>query len=173
MTSGGLVRDEKVRVTIRRASPEDLESVVSIWTDGQISQGNIPIEHEKAICIFRGRIQSQTDSYGIWVAECEGVVVGWQSLTPGRANPTHRWAESSTYIGKANTRRGIGRTLLSFIAQYAKSVGLSHIEGFIRRGNDPPIKIVESLGWTMVGIIPRAQESDTEWLYYVYAVPHD
>ena len=168
--SGDLIPDERGRVIIRRASLEDLDDVVTIWTDGQICQCNIPIEHEKAMGLFRGRIQSQTDCYGVWVAECDGVVVGWQSLTTGRANPTHRWAESSTYIRKENAGRGIGRRLLTFITQHAKSVGLTHIEGFIKKENEPPIRIVESLGWTKVGDIPRAQESDPEWLYYVYAV---
>src|SRR5579863_4927959 len=119
--SGDLIPDERGRVIIRRASLEDLDDVVTIWTDGQICQCNIPIEHEKAMGLFRGRIQSQTDCYGVWVAECDGVVVGWQSLTTGRANPTHRWAESSTYIRKENAGRGIGRRLLTFITQHAKS----------------------------------------------------
>lgn len=171
--TGTFVCDEHLQMTIRQASIEDLNDIVSIWTDGQISQRNVPIEHERAMCIFRERIQLQTEFYGIWVADCGGVVVGWQSLAPGRANPIHKWAESSTYISKRYTGRGIGRKLLTFITEYANSVGLSHIEGFIKQGNEPPIRIVESLGWTKVGTIPRAQEGDTEWLYYVYAVPHD
>jgi L-amino acid N-acyltransferase YncA len=47
------------------------------------------------------------------------------------------------------------------------------VVGFIRKDNEAPIKIVESLGWQKVGSIPRSNPSDIEWLYYVYAVPHE
>jgi L-amino acid N-acyltransferase YncA len=163
----------KAHVTIRPASLDDLGAMVAIWDDGQISQGHKPIEHEQAIGIFRKRVESQTCIYGIWVSEVKGSIAGWQSLHQRRSNPTQKWAESSTYIAKERTGRGIGRKLLTFATEHAKSSGLSHIEGFIQAENYVPIKIVESLGWRKVGSIPRANAEDIEWLYYVYAVPHE
>jgi L-amino acid N-acyltransferase YncA len=161
------------QVMIRPASLDDLGVMVAIWHDGQISQGHKPIGHEQALCIFRKRVESQTSIYGIWVAEIEGSIGGWQSLHQGRANPTQKWAESSTYIAKERAGRGIGRRLLGFATEHAKSSGLSYIEGFIQAQNYVPIRIVESFGWQRVGSIPRANPDDIEWLYYVYAVPHE
>src|SRR5262249_35744251 len=142
-------------VTIRPASVEDLTEIVAIWSDGQISQGEKPPDLDQAMSIFRKRLESQSGVYGTWVAEIEAAIVGWQSLHPCKANPLHKWAESSTYISKRSKGRGIGRKLLTFATEHAKSVGLPHVVGIIIAGNEPPIKIVESLGWQRVGSIPR------------------
>jgi phosphinothricin acetyltransferase len=159
------------QVTIRRAGVEDLAQIVAIWAEGQLSQGDQP-DLAQGAKAFGARVESQTEIYGVWVAEIEGSVVGWQSLHPCRANPIHKWAESSTYIAQDCTGCGIGRKLLTFATQHANSARLSYVVGFIKKGNEPPIRIVESLGWQKVGDLPRADENDIEWLYYVYPVPH-
>jgi len=172
MSTELLRNEERRQATIRRASIEDLDEIVAIWYDGQLSQGNEPLKREEVKGIFRQRLESQTDVYGTWVAEINGSIVGWQSLNPCRANPVHKWAQSSTYIAKKMMGRGIGRKLLSFATEHAGTVGLTHMEEFIKKGNVAPAKIVESLGWQKVGSIPRLIPSDDEWFYYVYLVPH-
>ena len=160
-------------VTIRPATIKDIHEIAIIWMEGQVAQCCQPPDLSQVLDIFRPRLELQTDVYRIWVAEIEGAIVGWQSLHPCRANPLWKWAESSTYIATRSRGLGVGRKLLMFASEYAKSVNLSHVVGVIITGNEAPIKIVESLGWQKVGTIPRSNPSDTEWLYYVYAVPHD
>jgi len=158
-------------VTIRPAATKDLNEVATIWVDGQIAQSCKPPDFNQVLDVFRARLESQTNVYGIWVAEIDGAIVGWQSLHRCRANPLWNWAESSTYISEKSRGRGVGRKLLAFATEHAKESHLSHIVGFIIKGNEAPIKIVESLGWQKVGIIPRSDPDDIEWLYYVYVVP--
>ena len=160
-------------VTIRRASIEDLHEIAIIWREGQVAQGIDPPDLDIALNAFRARLESQARDYGVWVAEIEGVLVGWQSLQPCRTSPLYNWAESSTYISTGSRGRGVGRKLLVFATEHAKSVNLSHVVGVIIKGNEAPIKIVESLGWQKVGSIPRSNPTDIEWLYYVYAVPSE
>jgi L-amino acid N-acyltransferase YncA len=159
-------------VTIRPASIEDINEIAVIWRDGQVAQGIDPPDLNIALNAFRARLESHGRDYGVWVAEIEGVIAGWQSLQPCRTSPLYNWAESSTYISARSRGRGVGRRLLEFATEHAKAVHLSHVVGFIRKGNQAPIKIVESLGWQKVGSIPRSNANDIEWLYYVYAVPH-
>jgi L-amino acid N-acyltransferase YncA len=140
---------------------------VTIWSDGQQSQGHDSSDVDQAASAFCARIASKSRFYGIWIGEIEGRLAGWQSLHPARANPIHKWAESSTYIAKEWKGCGIGRKLLTFATEHARVVGLSYIVGFIKK---PPIKLIESLGWKKVGVIPRMNPSDIEWLYYAYAV---
>ena len=163
----------EAQVTIRLASIDHLRDIVTIWSAGQLDQGEKPPDLNETMSVFRSRLQENLTACGIWVAEVQGIVAGWQSLHRFRANPIHNWAESSTYISQQYKGRGIGRKLLTFATEHAKSAGLSHIEGFIQSRNHAPIKIVESLGWQKVGSIPRANPSDIEWLYYVYAVPNE
>jgi L-amino acid N-acyltransferase YncA len=159
-------------VTIRPATIKDIHEIALIWMEGQVAHGYEPPDLSHVLDIFRPRLSLQTDVDRIWVAEIEGAIVGWQSLHPCRANPLWKWAESSTYISAQSRGLGVGRKLLVFVTEYAKSVDLSHVVGVIIKGNEAPIRIVESLGWQKVGIIPRSKPSGTEWLYYVYAVPH-
>jgi phosphinothricin acetyltransferase len=166
-------KHNRAPVTIRSASIEDLHEIAIIWIDGQVAQGIEPPDLDLVLNAFRARLESQASVYGVWVAEIDGGLVGWQSLQPCRTNPLYHWAESSTYISPRSRGRGVGRKLLAFATEHAKAVNLSHVVGFIRKGNEAPIKIVESLGWQKVGSIPRAKASDIEWLYYVYAVPHE
>ena len=158
-------------VTIRPASIEDLNEVAAIWMEGQIAQSCEPPDLSQVLDVFRARLESETKVYGIWVAVIDGAIVGWQSLHRCRANPLWNWAESSTYISERSRGCGVGRKLLAFATEHARASCLSHIVGFIIKGNEAPIKIVESLGWQKVGSIPRASPSDIDWLYYVYAVP--
>ena len=159
--------------TIRPASIEDLRDIASIWIDGQIAQGIEAPDVNLVLHAFRARLESETNVYGVWIAEIDSVLVGWQSLQPCRTNPLYNWAESSTYISPPSRGLGVGRKLLRFATEHAKTVNLSHVVGFILKGNEAPIKIVESLGWQRVGSIPRANPRDFEWLYYVYAVPRE
>jgi len=163
----------EAQVTIRPASIDDLREIAIIWSEGQMTQGDTPPNLDEAMEAFRTRVQERAIDYGIWVAEVEGVVVGWQSLYRFRANPIHNWAESSTYISQRHKGCGIGRKLLTFATQHANVVKLTYVAGFIKASNEAPIKIVESLGWHRVGLLPRSKSDDIEWLYYVYAVPHE
>jgi hypothetical protein len=67
-------------VTIRRASIKDLDEIVAIWFDGQLSPGNEPLKLDEAKGIFRQSLESQTDVFGTWVPEINGSVDRWQSL---------------------------------------------------------------------------------------------
>jgi L-amino acid N-acyltransferase YncA len=163
---------KRLPVTIRPATIEDLCEIAIIWIDGQVAQGIDPPDLDLALNAFRARLESQVKDYGVWVAEIDGVLIGWQSLQPCRTSPLYNWAESSTYISVQSRGRGVGRTLLAFATEHAQALHLSHVVAFIIKGNEAPIKIVESLGWQKVGSIPRSNPNDIEWLYYVYAVPN-
>jgi L-amino acid N-acyltransferase YncA len=159
-------------VTVRRATIKDLDTIVKIWIDGvQIAQGLTPPNHDEISKLFKTRIESQSGGFGVWVAEVDGAVAGWQSLQPCRPNPMMRWAESSTYISMQHLGQGIGGALTKFATEHARFTTLTHVVGFIPSRNEPMIKIAESCGWQKVGSIPRSKSSDPEYSYYVYPVP--
>ena len=136
-----------------------------------VAHGLEPPPETEVRAFFAGRIEQQTDVYGVWVAEHEGVVAGWEGLQPCRPNPISRWAESSTYIASNSKARGVGRALIGYVLDHARRVELQYVVGFIKTGNDAAIRIVESAGWCLVGALPRAKANDPQYLYYAYAVP--
>jgi L-amino acid N-acyltransferase YncA len=156
---------------IRRATLNDLGDITRIWLEGaHAGFGGVTFDTQTAQSFFQAHLKSQTEAYGYWVAEAGGLVIGWQSLLPCRPNPLSRWGHSSTYIEPSVRARGLGKALVSCIVKHAELVGLSHIEGFIRAGNEAPIRIAESLGFTRMGLVPQATDSDGEILF-IYAVP--
>jgi phosphinothricin acetyltransferase len=171
---GKQVESTERETTIRPATTDDVPEIATIWSEGQVSQGERPLTPEEAMGVFCERLQAPIPPYGIWVAEVEGMVVGWQSLHRTRANPAlSGWAESSTYISQRYKGRGVGRKLLTFATQYANASKFMYVEGFIKADNQAPARIVESLGWQKIGRLPRRNPREVEWLYYVYAVPHE
>ena len=65
----------------------------------------------------------------------------------------------------------MGRKLLTFATEHARSVKLSCVLGFIKARNATPIRIVESLGWRAVGASPPIELGDAEWCWHFFAGP--
>ena len=85
------------------------------------------------------------------------------------ANPLRNWAESSTYVASGYRSCEIGRKLLTFATEHARSVKLSCVLGFIKARKATPIRIVESLGWRAVGASPPIELGDAEWCWHFLA----
>jgi L-amino acid N-acyltransferase YncA len=161
------------QVVIRRAERKDLTAICSIWMQGVRLAFGLPAPAlEVAETYFADRITSLTSPFGIWVAETNGVVLGWQSLQQCRPNPISKMAEASTYISPNELRNGLGRKLLSFAQQRGIESRFRHIVAFIKTDNQSAILLYESLGWKRVGVLPYcAEQVDPECAYYAWPVP--
>ena len=82
-----------------------------------------------------------------------------------------RMAQSSTYITRRWHAKGVGRKLLQFAQEEARERGIDVIVGWIKTDNIPSIRLVNSLNWKFVGLLPRNSDSEPEFAYYAYAVP--
>jgi phosphinothricin acetyltransferase len=118
---------------------------------------------------FEAKLGIESEIFGIWVAHCEGRLVGWQGLQPCRNNPIEGLtvAESSTYISSTSRGKGVGSALLEFAQKHAARVGLKELRGDIATTNLASVKLVEGLGWRKVGTLPRKPA----FFMYAYAVP--
>lgn len=161
-------------IRIRDAVPEDAAEIARIWLDGlEISAGLPGPPIGEAAVAFELRIREPLGQSGIWVAEVDGVLAGWQGLQDFGVTQISRIGQSSTYIAQQWHGRGIGRQLLRHAQDEARERGLSLIVGFVRTDNDTSVKLVDALGWKCVGILPRDSASDPELAYYAYAVPRN
>lgn len=157
---------------IRRATPADAENITTAWIHGlgTATHLRLPPKYE-ALAFFKDRLNCQTETFGLWIAEHQGIFAGWQGLQPCRANPVSKFAESSTYVSSTVKTKGVGRALIMHATEHSRHVGLDYIVAFIRAENIAMIRIVESCGWSSVGSLPRSASSYPEYLYYAYAVP--
>lgn len=103
---------------------------------------------------WRGRLQSP--DVGVHVARLDGAVVGMAGwLLPGGANTRHRSYVWGVYVRDGLRGRGVGRALLNATLVEA----LNHSEAAdlnVLVDNAAAIRLYESLGFAVVGTVPRA-----------------
>jgi L-amino acid N-acyltransferase YncA len=96
--------------------------------------------------------------YPVIVAEAEGEVVGWGSLSKFRTragyDPT---CEATVYIRHDCHRRGIGRAILIDLIAAARQAGFHTILGGASAEQTASIALQESLGFVRVAHLPRGR----------------
>lgn len=160
-------------IHIRDADVSDAERIARIWLKGiELQKGYINVPSEADVTMaFHERIGAPPGASRIWVAVHAGQVVGWQGLLDFGITQIARTALSSTYICEQWVGKKVGRELLLWAMGHASELAFSHVIGWIKVDNTMSIKLVLSLGWKLVGALPRNQEGDMELAYYAYAVP--
>ncbi len=96
----------------------------------------------------------RADRYPVVVAEVEGCVVGWGSLS--KFHPRAGYAptvEASVYIANGFHRQGLGRTILGHLIDRARSAGFHTIIGGASADQAASIALQERLGFSRVGFL--------------------
>lgn len=113
--------------------------------------------------------QHHPESHPVIVAESDGQVVGWGSLSRFHQRAGYaRTAEASVYIRHDQHRRGIGRLLLTDLIQRARQAGFHTIIGGASSDQTASIALQESLGFRRVGQLLQVGHKFDKWLDVVY-----
>jgi len=150
-------------IEIRQARPDDASAIAAIWISGVHHSFGVPMPPDiDALAWFGERITRESESFGYWVADRDGVIFGWCSLQPCRNNPLseRRMGEISTYIAHEASQKGLARILIRFIINHAASVGITYVVGHARAGNTVILKLLDSMGWIQVGQMPPSDTPD-------------
>jgi L-amino acid N-acyltransferase YncA len=160
-------------IQIRAADQPDVESIANIWLSCLHFNGinrSAPTEGD-SIAAFEKRIRFPEGRSRIWVAVENRTVVGWQSLSDFGITQITKAGMSSTYVSPQCHSKGVGKKLLAHATAEAGAAGYDYLVAFIKTDNIRCIKIVLSLGWKLVGPLPRNEVDGTELAYYACAVP--
>lgn len=91
------------------------------------------------------------DKYPVIVAECDGEIVGWGSLSKFRPRAAYApTVEGSVYIRHDAHRRGLGRLILSDLIERARQAGFHSFIGGASADQTASIALQESLGFRRV-----------------------
>jgi phosphinothricin acetyltransferase len=156
---------------IRNARREDLPAIVAIYNEA-VADRFATADLEAVTVQARAAWLASHDeqSYPVFVAELDGVVAGWCSLSAyrgGRA-AVRRTAEISYYIARAARRRGIGRALLEHAIRESPLLGVHVLFAIILEPNSPSIALVERCGFSPWGRLPDVAEIDGQLVAHVY-----
>ncbi len=105
----------------------------------------------------------------VLVAEQDGRVVGWCSLSSFRAAYTQFGTlEDSVYVHHEFHRRGIGRRLLAALIEHGRREGLHSILANISADQEASIALHESFGFRKVAHLRQVGRKFDRWLDAVY-----
>jgi len=141
-------------LTIRQAATADLNTITEIYNDAILNTVATFDTQLKTIKEQRSWFASHGPKYPILVAEHDGVVIGWASLSMWSDRCAYSdTAEGSIYIQKEYRGKGIGRKLMEAVIAAGQKGGLHTVIARITEGNEASIHLAESAGFEQIGVM--------------------
>lgn len=157
-------------IRVRRATREDCPAILAIYNDAVLtttaSYDLQPRTLEHRLAWFDDHAASD---YAIFVAECDGQVVGWSSLSRFHDRYGYRFTcENSVYIAATHRGRGIGGLLLAPLLEAAQHRGLHVVIAVIDASNEASIRLHARFGFEPVGHFREVGHKFGRWLDVIY-----
>lgn len=146
----------------RLAEAADLPQIVAIYNSTvasrQVTADTEPVSVESRQAWFTAH---QRRDRPLWVVEQAGQVVGWLSFSSFYGRPAYQGtAEVSIYLAESVRGQGLGRFLLQSAIDFAPSIALHTLLGFVFGHNTPSIQMFERFGFARWGHLPCVAELD-------------
>lgn len=150
---------------LRLARPDDADATRQIYntevTGSTATFDLVPRSREDQ----RRWIEDRSGAMVVVVAERDGDVVGFASLSPYRPRPAYSTTvEDSVYVRRTEQRSGVGRALLSELVDVAGTRGFHTVMARIVGDHEASIGLHRSLGFEMVGIEREVGRKFGRWL---------
>jgi L-amino acid N-acyltransferase YncA len=139
---------------IRPATDSDLAAINAIYNDAVLNTVATFDTEPKTMAERRAWFAAHGGRHPVVVAEREGRVVGWASLSHWNARGAYADSvEVSVYVEAAERGRGVGRRLLEEIVEAGRGAGLHAVIAQIVGDNAVSIHLHESIGFERVGVL--------------------
>ena len=144
----------KIWSTIRSARIKDLDTITEIYNEAIIKTIATFDTEPKTYEEQKKWFDDHESKNPILVAELNGVIVGWASLSKWSDRCAYSdTAEISLYVQEKYQGKGIGRHLIEAIIKEGKKTGLHTIIARITAGNESSLHLHRSVGFTYIGIM--------------------
>ena len=141
-----------VTVTIRRAELGDVPAITEIYNEAILTTTATFDTEVKTVAFQEQWFRSHGPRHPILVAELDGRVVGWASLTEWSDRCAYSdTAEVSFYVKSECRGQGIGRKLLDAIVAEGRAARLHTILGRIAEGSDASFHLAKAVGFEHIG----------------------
>jgi L-amino acid N-acyltransferase len=149
---------------IRDAVLSDLPAMLEIYNDA-IRNLTATFDLEEQNLDERNNwFEKYGGKYPLIVAEMNGEVVGYSSLSKFREKPAYSHStELSVYISSTHRGRGVGSALMKEIVHRAVKLSYHTVIGGIVGGNEVSVKLHEKFGFEYVGCFKEVGFKFGEW----------
>ncbi|MBX7239640.1 MAG: GNAT family N-acetyltransferase [Bacteroidia bacterium] len=139
---------------IRSATADDIPFITEVYNDAIINTTATFDTEVKSIEDRMLWFNNHDGNHPIIVAENDGVLSGWASLTAWSDRCAYNGtAEVSVYVHKEHRGRGIGKALLEILILKGESKGLHYLLSRIASGNEASIHLHTIFGFRHIGIM--------------------
>jgi phosphinothricin acetyltransferase len=151
--------------TLRPVRTDDAAAIAAIYNpyvlDTVISFEHAPVSEAD----MAERIRDYTALYPWLVAQVDGKVVAYAYASRWRTRAAYDYAlESTVYVDKAYTGRGIAKPLYLALLAELKSRGVRAVLGCIALPNDASVALHEKCGFVKVAHFPQVGRKFERWI---------
>lgn len=151
-------------LTIREANLEDLPEMLKIYNDAILHLTATFDLEVQTIEERRKWFEAHGGRNPLIVAEVDGVIAGYASLSPFRDKEAYKdTTEISIYISKDHRGLGLGRKLMEEILKRASDLNYHVIIAGITTGNEGSVKLHEKFGFEFIGRFKEVGFKFGEW----------
>ncbi len=150
---------------LRVADTDDAEAIAAIYNRVvETSTATFDLV-PRSLDEQRDWIARRSGAHVVIVAELDGQVVGYGSLSPYRDRPAYSTSvEDSIYIDHRHLGRGLGRALLDELVDRARDHGFHAIFARIVGGHDASLALHRAAGFEEVGLEREVGRKFGQWL---------
>lgn len=146
----------------RLARFDDLPAIVDIYNSTiasrKVTADTEPITVESRRTWFA---EHSPERRPLWVVEDDGKLLGWLSYSNFYGRPAYSGtAELSIYLHKDARGKGLGRYFLTQAIDFAPTIAVHTLLGFIFGHNEPSLKLFEAFAFERWAIMPRVATLD-------------
>ena len=150
--------------SIRPATVDDAPAITNIYNQGIADRSATFETVPRTAADIEGWI-GDSARYPVLVAEADGRVVGWASLSSYRPRDCYAGiAEFSIYLDRAARGRGTGRALLTALVEAAREHGFWKLVSRIFPFNTASRAVCATCGFREVGTYEKHGRLDGQWL---------
>lgn len=150
---------------IRPATSDDVPAITDIYNQAVIdTTASFDLEPKSAADRVHW-LEHHGPRHPVFVAEDDGIVVGWGSLSQYSERPAYNdTSEISIYIHRDWHRRGVGAALGRQLVDDARENGMHSIIARICTENEASLRLTRNLGFTDAGVLHEVGYKFGRWL---------
>ena len=157
-------RVESARVTIRPARQEDADAVAEIYNQGILGRQATFETRLRTADDIRETLRASEGRFPYLVAEIDGAVAGWASVSAYRARECYAGiGEFSIYVHENWRKAGVGMILLPALVDAAEASGFWKLLSRVFPENTGSLRLAAACGFREVGTYEKHAQLDGVW----------
>ncbi|MEO0493035.1 MAG: N-acetyltransferase family protein [Actinomycetota bacterium] len=150
---------------IRHATVDDAEALRRIYNhEVETSTATFDLV-PRSLDEQRAWIREREGALGVLVAEIDGRIVGFASLSPYRNRPAYNTTvENSVYVDGDARGLGVGKALLTKVVDMAKARGFHTVIAHIADAEGASVALHQACGFRVVGVQREVGRKFGRWL---------